>query len=67
MMIWCSSKHCLLLSMLKTAVLLNIFVETVIRLFKMLWCIENSKEHNLLKQCLCSHSFILNSNLVSLF
>ncbi len=42
-------QHYLLLSMLKTAVLLNIFVETVIRLFKMLWCIESSKEHNLLQ------------------
>ncbi len=39
-------KHFWLLSMLKTVVLHNIFVETVIILFfRILWWIESSKEH----------------------
>jgi len=36
MLIWCSKKH-LLLSMLSTVVLLNVFVETMIMLF---WSME---------------------------
>ncbi len=39
-------KHFLLLLMLRTVVLVNIFVETVIHFFRIIWWIQHSKEQH---------------------